>query len=327
MINLNQNFYNLLQKNNFQSKKNTQRKVAFRGCLLTEKNNIEGIHSLLKHETSFFRGMPTLEFVKKYIQKKFNKKETVNILDGACSTGEETWTLAMLLRKFKNIKLTGFDLGYNVIRKANKGVYPISQRKTFVISNGSLVETWADFCDAYRDSFLEFTDKKNLSKAQKKYLGLFNSFFKKIPNYKDSRRFHDPNEITKYFKIRPQKKSLCTFIQKNVMDLDTFAKDDDIDVFLFRNALYHFITTDKTQGLSHELKPHEQIIKFFDSFFQMIHKKLSKDGIFVLGSDEILQSNGNYWAQKSLERNGFKPIFQEFEDFISVWKKINFTKA
>lgn len=111
------------------------------------------VEDLNNHETYFFRDqaqMRALEthILPKMIQDKINRKEqTIRIWSAACSSGEEVYTLAMLLlQTFINFKLSvelkegfilpphgwkievlGTDISRQVIRKAKEGIYESSE--------------------------------------------------------------------------------------------------------------------------------------------------------------------------------------------------------
>lgn len=86
----------------------------------------ELIEAVLIPETWFFRESEPYEYVLKYIEQSRNK-HVVNILSLPCSTGEEPYSIAMLLMD-NNISVDAFridavDIGENNISKAKKGQY------------------------------------------------------------------------------------------------------------------------------------------------------------------------------------------------------------
>lgn len=105
------------------------------------KNEVD---SLARHlsvgETYFFREHTGLDFFTNEIIPALRKKDPVQeirIWSAGCSSGEEPYTLAMLLRENipdlnnRNIKIHGSDLNPDALRKAQKGVYsPWSFRET-----------------------------------------------------------------------------------------------------------------------------------------------------------------------------------------------------
>ena len=85
----------------------------------------ELIEAVLIPETWFFRENQPYEYILKYFQDNHNKK--INILSLPCSTGEEPYSIAMMLMD-NNISVDAFsidavDIGENNIAKAQKGQY------------------------------------------------------------------------------------------------------------------------------------------------------------------------------------------------------------
>ncbi len=102
------------------------------------KNHSEGkkelqilIDELVIKETYFFREIFQFEYIiKKLIPEiKERKKEKIKIWSAGCSTGEEPYTLAILLNEnglyYDNIPILiiGTDISETAIKKAEKGVY------------------------------------------------------------------------------------------------------------------------------------------------------------------------------------------------------------
>ncbi len=93
------------------------------------------IESIVTNETSFFRDLPQLEAFRKGIvpsvmeyKQKLSKKE-INIWSAACSTGEEPFTIAMILleddiaEKGWKVEILGSDISEKVLKSAIRGVY------------------------------------------------------------------------------------------------------------------------------------------------------------------------------------------------------------
>lgn len=86
------------------------------------------------NETSFFRNPPQLEIFQKHILpeivKKQEKKKYLRIWSAGCSTGEEPYTLAIILHEFLgsaiglwDIKIIANDLSEAVLMAAKRGIY------------------------------------------------------------------------------------------------------------------------------------------------------------------------------------------------------------
>ncbi|MBX5484529.1 MAG: methyltransferase domain-containing protein [Myxococcaceae bacterium] len=87
-------------------------------------------------ETSFFRDLDQLEAVARVdvpaIAERVGRDRPVRILSAGCSTGEEVYSLAMLLfdasfvRWGAPVEIVGVDLRAEAVEQARSGVYPIS---------------------------------------------------------------------------------------------------------------------------------------------------------------------------------------------------------
>ena len=84
---------------NFQYKSYTP---TFKANNWSERTN----GNYLIHETAFFREPQTDEFVKNYLVENFlSKGKPANIVVGACSTGEEVYSQAMLYDEYSDLVL------------------------------------------------------------------------------------------------------------------------------------------------------------------------------------------------------------------------------
>lgn len=300
---------------------------SFKGHCGGEFINILTKPKILIQETAFFRQFKTLEFVKEYAQKTFKGKDEIRILDGACSTGEETWTLAMMFDDLaQKVKITGFDLGSKAVKRAQKSKFTISQ-----------VNDYPEFkkyieCDAFKDSYLAFDPKEALSKEQIQYKKIFNKFFTGKPSQNSKKSIGQiikeffigkkPMEIseTKAYQLKPEKAGKCRFIQGDITQLNKIAEDKKTDVLFFRNALYHLIT--KESFLGRFPKPENESRPILEKVFGDIYNKLSQNGIFVIGENESNQCVDVELMKKVLVEKGFKPIFKVADELPCVWQKV-----
>jgi chemotaxis protein methyltransferase CheR len=95
------------------------------------------IDDLAINETSFFRNVPQFNLLSKVvlpeiIKRKTNQNDpkTISIWSAACSTGQEVYTLAILVLEALSIspnwtiRIHGTDISRKVLSVARKGVYP-----------------------------------------------------------------------------------------------------------------------------------------------------------------------------------------------------------
>ncbi|NVJ60728.1 MAG: protein-glutamate O-methyltransferase CheR [Gammaproteobacteria bacterium] len=124
------------------------------------------IDLLTVHETRFFRDPESMELVRNHAQKIIDRaaesdaKEPVNIQvwSVGCSTGEEVYSLAMLLSELdkqpltnKNrnfyFGLTGADISFPALAQAREGIY--HQRKLAGVSPDLLSQYFDSLADGY----------------------------------------------------------------------------------------------------------------------------------------------------------------------------------
>lgn len=80
------------------------------------------------NETFFFRDLPQLEVLEKHILPEAvnNGKKSINILSAGCSSGEEAYTISIILKeKFPQLSynILGIDISDMVVAKAFRGEY------------------------------------------------------------------------------------------------------------------------------------------------------------------------------------------------------------
>jgi len=91
------------------------------------------VEAMATHETSFFRDIPVFEALRReilpdLIQRRAREKR-LEIWSAACSSGQEPYSIAMLLREHFsnlvgwNISILGTDLSKEILTKAKEGLY------------------------------------------------------------------------------------------------------------------------------------------------------------------------------------------------------------
>lgn len=298
------------------NKHNYSSKLNFEGHIRMEKLKSESYgRNILIQKTSFFRQMDTIKALKKYLENNFKSCKSIKIFDGACSSGEESWTIAMMLKNLP-IQITGFDLGEKAIKSAKKGTYQIVTPKKEIHYNDLKYHIEND---AYQDAFLSSQNIADLSPDSIEYKMLFNDFFKKVLNLENLLVNNFSKNKIKTFKIKPEKENICNFIPGDITKLKDIIKNNEADVILFRNALYHITTT----GNVHEnLKDAGEITNRLNKIFKDIHDCLSDKGVFVLGTHkkDHIESGQGKLIYRLLGKNGFEPAHIE-NNMVSIWKK------
>jgi chemotaxis protein methyltransferase CheR len=183
------------------------------------------VEDLNNHETYFFRDQAQMTVIKdkllpELIQKKINTKDhTIRIWSAACSSGEETYTVAMqLLQTFIDFKLSvelkegfilpphgwkievlGTDISRQVVRKAKEGLYESSD-------NG--LSSFRNFPQPYMRFF-------NMKKEYKDTLG-------------NAKRVYQVNDVVK------------SFVRFDIFNLmSPHPPSNDFDLVLCRNLMIY----------------------------------------------------------------------------------------
>lgn len=309
----------------------SKKPVTFSGQAMVEnlaKDTYVGARNFLIQETAFFREPETLEFVKNYIINFLKHKPEINIIDGACSCGYETYTLAMMLDKIgKKVNITGFDLGAQAITDAKNGRFIIKKVK----SNNELSNNYKMGYSSYDDDYLAFSDISGLTEKQIEYKKRFAEFFDEIP-FKEKFAFGKrlyrrlfrsliPDIATKHFQVKPEKSKMCNFIRGDILKLDEIVPENSADILLFRNALYHLTTIEDEYAKVPLID--EMIISAVKGVVAQVDKALSKEGLFVIGNhpnDHTLTTGKVLY--KELEEHNFSPVYKTHNGTYSViWKK------
>ena len=118
--------------------------------LFDKKNHEEIIYMMdvvSTNKTEFFREASHFEFLKNLIFENY-RHNSVNLWSAGCSSGEEVYTLAMILQKFTNNSLfnyhiLGSDIATTMLQKASLAIYkkqlvkniPLDMLKKYFLKN------------------------------------------------------------------------------------------------------------------------------------------------------------------------------------------------
>lgn len=93
----------------------------------TGESLMELIDALATNHTAFLREADHYEFLRGHVAPELARRPTVTIWSAACSTGEEVWTLVLLLRHVlpsSKLRVIGSDISRKALRQAVHAVYP-----------------------------------------------------------------------------------------------------------------------------------------------------------------------------------------------------------
>jgi chemotaxis protein methyltransferase CheR len=88
------------------------------------------IDALATNHTSFLREADHFEFLRKSVLPNLARRASVDIWSAACSTGEEVWTLLLVLHDTlpaSRFLVIGSDISRKALRLATRGVYPVDR--------------------------------------------------------------------------------------------------------------------------------------------------------------------------------------------------------
>jgi chemotaxis protein methyltransferase CheR len=85
------------------------------------------VDALATNHTAFLREADHFEFLRQHVVPELARRQSLDVWSAACSTGEEVWTLVLLLREaLPNIRLRvfGSDISRKALAYAERAVYP-----------------------------------------------------------------------------------------------------------------------------------------------------------------------------------------------------------
>lgn len=332
----------------------------------TTKNNIGSIN----HQTAFFREPKTDEFVQNYIKENFKHKSEINIVSGACSSGEEAYSYACMLDDFPGkVHIIGFDIDKNILKSAVQGKFNIKnhcndnyfeffkrlQSENFLLDDNVKITDYQQLCkEKFFKFFYPLTKKitvNNISTLQlllgeftkekiEKTINLIMQEYQKLNlpcNENDIRtelyemkQNFETNSNQSFeiqtFQFNHSLVSACDleFKHGDIMKLnELFNKKEKVDVFLYRNALYHNLCHGDMlyRTMSDDAK------EKMTSIAQQINNVLSEGGLLVFGEEEYLQGIDKKLIFDVMSNNGFEPITlkkskQPAWHNTHIWRKI-----
>lgn len=250
------------------------------------------------NDSWFFRDYETLENAAKHIAKDF--PQGADILDYACSSGEESISIASLLSD-KKYKVIGYDTSTDAIRLGKRGVYSLfsSWYDSYLIPDENL---------PLAQSVLENHSKEECLKMQN-FRRVFHKIMKEIPEspqYKDINnkssytglKYQIPNFTEKFYRLKDEFKDLVDLRLGNFINIGQIKKEKPVGAIFFRNAIYHLCNNNINEVFDYNAPSgafrNKNILMEF--LVNGIYKTLDKNGIFVLGNHikEHL-----YWADET----------------------------
>lgn len=134
------------------------------GIALNRNIERDTIDAITTQETLFFRDKHPFDFIKnKYFPEFFKKKgqnAELNIWSAASSTGQEIYSIAMILNNIlfdlSKIKFIGTDISEDALKKARNGFY-----KSFEVSRGLDIMQLSKYFNKEEDGFRILDEIRN----------------------------------------------------------------------------------------------------------------------------------------------------------------------
>jgi chemotaxis protein methyltransferase CheR len=93
----------------------------------TGKSLLSLIDALATNHTSFLREADHFQFLRDQVLPAMGVRDPIDVWSAACSTGEEVWTLAMVLNEalpHRRVRITASDISNKALGFAQRAVYP-----------------------------------------------------------------------------------------------------------------------------------------------------------------------------------------------------------
>ena len=88
------------------------------------------IDALATNHTSFLREPDHFQFLRDRVIPGLGTRDPIEVWSAACSTGEEVWTLAMVLNEalpHRRVRITASDISNKALSFAQRAVYPVER--------------------------------------------------------------------------------------------------------------------------------------------------------------------------------------------------------
>jgi chemotaxis protein methyltransferase CheR len=88
------------------------------------------IDALATNHTSFLREADHFQFLRDQVIPGLGTRDPIEVWSAACSTGEEVWTLAMVLNEAvtnRRVRITASDISNKALHFAQRAVYPVER--------------------------------------------------------------------------------------------------------------------------------------------------------------------------------------------------------
>lgn len=218
----------------------------------------------LAEDTGFFRDLTTLNSAVEILKTNF--PDGAEILDYACSDGEESISLLALLGKDKKkFDIKAFDTSRKMISRAKKADYSI------------FTGYWDDFL--FHPSSVLDKDKRQAM------LAFYNMMRKDKTSEYLAKNLQSPQYYKQaFYTLKDKYKGDIEYNEGSIENIDMLNAEKPVGAVFFRNAFYHvFRPEDGNEYNYKEMSSLEKIEKA-DEIIDKIDNVLEPGGIFVMGN-------------------------------------------
>lgn len=223
-------------------------------------------------DTSFFRDVRTIKAANEALLEAFPEGTTV--LDYACSSGEESLSLAMIM-DYNKYKIIGLDMDPDAIKLAKKGIHSVFSgcSDSFLLDDErELTAEESYFKKQFKRFFYETNPPvKPLNNSIEKY----NSHARRIPDFR-----------IKYFEANDYAKEAVEFRSStdgDILNVDNFEPNKKVGAIFFRNSFYHLTGNNILETLFYGYQYNRSGQSAIDEVVDNVHSRLEPGGIFVVG--------------------------------------------
>lgn len=291
-------------------------------------------------DTCFYRDIETLKAATDFIKEEF--PNGTDILDIACSNGEETISLETMLNDLtdKKYKIHAFDTNNTPLELANQRIYSVytNGHEDFLLNNKS-----DEYKNELKNRFMNIMEETDAPDFEINDSGYF-----------EAKQLKDKDFRFKFFKLKDEFKDIININKGDINDLPDLLPNKKTGAIFFRNAMYFPTQNYVFKHLSEYEMPSENINrrKIINNIVDKVYDKLLPGGFFILGNNEkdhhfLADSYTHpddkfYWEytnqeicltsplKEALLKGGrFKPIFKSdcdsamgLREVITVWQKV-----
>ena len=240
-------------------------------------------------DSMFYRENDALLSVIRAVEKNFPKG--AEILDFACSNGEEAISIFSQLKDRAKYFIRAFDISPEAIAHERAGIHSVFSGcfDSFILDKHSVAKK-AKLRDLFF-SVMEPVESPNIA------INKSTAYF----NFRD----RNPEFTEKYFRVKDEHASAIEYRKGDIRSLEHIETQRPVGAILFRNAFYHLCNNKILEALQYKINLASSVDKreAAQSLVRKIYDKLDKKGVFAIGEhfkDNIFVADLNAPVEKTV---------------------------